>query len=403
MLYLGYIDGEDDLDLYGFDATPLAQVGVRLSHLAGDGDLVVYGPATDRPGNSPSPGADPHRSASRPRRSPPRTSTSPATGYAPEPDADAGVPILDGLTVVGKSAGRSADVEAVDAIEPDLLQVSSYNASTSNLPYVLRVRDVDPPTTPACTAYARTGGVAGTLPDLTALPADLATIILVNQQRLGDTFGAAAADDVMASLAELRRAARRQGRGDPRRRRRRRRRGVRRVERQPVPRRSGQQGGQRDHPARRRHPQRRPPGVAAHPALANVVVVGGDDIIPMARLDDTTRVGNETGYADEFDVNGPYHGALGTSHFLSDDPYGDLDPIQWATRRLYVPELAVGRLVETPDEIIAQLDAFTGAAGRLDASRAYAAGYDFMTDGARSVRATLERVAVHGQRRRRPW
>ena len=55
VLYLGYIDGEDDLDLYGFDSTPLAQVGVRLSHLAGDGDLVAYGPATDRPGNSPSP------------------------------------------------------------------------------------------------------------------------------------------------------------------------------------------------------------------------------------------------------------------------------------------------------------------------------------------------------------
>ena len=47
--------GADDLDLYGFNSTPLAQVGVRLSHLAGDGDLVVYGPATDRPGNSPSP------------------------------------------------------------------------------------------------------------------------------------------------------------------------------------------------------------------------------------------------------------------------------------------------------------------------------------------------------------
>ena len=91
------------------------------------------------------------------------------------------------------------------------------------------------------------------------------------------------------------------------------------------------------------------PGVAPHPSLANVVIVGGDDIVPMARLDDTTRVGNETGYADEFDVNGPYFGALGTSHFLSDDPYGDLDPIQWATRRLYVPELAIGRLVEIAD------------------------------------------------------
>ena len=77
-------------------------------------------------------------------------------------------------------------------------------------------------------------------------------------------------------------------------------------------------------------------------------------IVPMARLDDTTRVGNETGYADEFDVNGPYFGALDTSHFFSDDPYGDLDPVQWATRRLYVPELAIGRLVESPDQIIAQ-------------------------------------------------
>ncbi len=131
------------------------------------------------------------------------------------------------------------------------------------------------------------------------------------------------------------------------------------------------------------------PGVAAHPALENVVLVGGDDIVPMARLDDTTRVGNETGYADEFDVNGPYYGALSTSHFFSDDPYGDLDPIEWATRRLYVPELALGRLVESPTQIIAQIEAFGSASGRLDASRAYAAGYDFMTDGASSVREAL--------------
>ncbi len=104
------------------------------------------------------------------------------------------------------------------------------------------------------------------------------------------------------------------------------------------------------------------------------------------------RLGNETGYADTFDVNGSYYGALSTSHFLSDDPYGDLDPIQWATRRLYVPELALGRLVESPTQIIAQLDAFGDAAGRLDASQAYAAGYDFMTDGASSVRQALSIV-----------
>ncbi len=71
-------------------------------------------------------------------------------------------------------------------------------------------------------------------------------------------------------------------------------------------------------------------------------------------------------------------------------PYGDLDPIEWATRRLYVPELALGRLVESPAQIIAQIDAFGAASGRLDASRAYAAGYDFMTDGASMVRQTLD-------------
>ena len=129
--------------------------------------------------------------------------------------------------------------------------------------------------------------------------------------------------------------------------------------------------------------RRRPPG------SANVVIVGGDDIVPMARLDDTTRVGNETGTPTSSTSTARTTGRSSTSHFLSDDPYGDLDPIQWATRRLYVPDLAVGRLVETPAQIVAQLDAYW-AAGALDASRAYAAGYDFMTDGAQLGAATLE-------------
>ncbi len=388
VLYLGYVDRADDLDLYGFEPTPLAQVGVRLSHLAGDGDLVVYGPSTDNPTNSPSPVATRTATPSAPPLVAEDFDIS-GTGYSPEPDTDAGIPLIDGLTVVGRSAARNTDVEAVDAIEPDLLQVSSYNSATSNEPYVLRVREVDPPRTPTCTAYARTGGVAGTLPNLTALPADLATIILVNRERLGDTFGTVAADDVVAALSTF--AARPDVKGV-----------VIPVE--------GDPGVASAYAAWNANPcvtdrankvvneitqlvvgirNGALPGVAAHPALQNVVVVGGDDIIPMARLDDTTRLGNETGYADTFDVNGSYYGALSTSHFLSDDPYGDLDPIEWATRRLYVPELALGRLVESPTQIIAQLDAFADASGRLDAGRAYAAGYDFMTDGASSVRQAL--------------
>ena len=35
------------------------------------------------------------------------------------------------------------------------------------------------------------------------------------------------------------------------------------------------------------------PGVDAHPDLANVVIVGNDDVIPQVRITDSTRVGNE--------------------------------------------------------------------------------------------------------------
>ncbi len=139
----------------------------------------------------------------------------------------------------------------------------------------------------------RTGGVAGTLPDLSTLPADLSTIILVNQQRLGDTFGQAAASGVMAKLASLASRPDVNGvvipvEGDP---------GVASaydtwnanpcatdqankvvndITRLVVGIRNGAL-----------------PAVSEHLSLANVVVVGGDDIVPMARLDDTTRVGNE--------------------------------------------------------------------------------------------------------------
>ena len=57
-------------------------------------------------------------------------------------------------------------------------------------------------------------------------------------------------------------------------------------------------GTHRPHPHRRR------------PSVKNIVVVGADDMVPMARLADTTRIGNETELRRQFRRNGPYHGAL---------------------------------------------------------------------------------------------
>ena len=122
-----------------------------------------------------------------------------------------------------------------------------------------------------------------------------------------------------------------------------------------------------------------------------MVLVGADDIVPMARLSDTTRTGNEQTYADTFSPTDPYGAALHDERMLSDDPYGDLDPVPWMDRRLYLPDLAVGRLVETPAQIISQIDEYIANNGRLDASTAFVSGTEFMKDGATSVSDALTR------------
>jgi hypothetical protein len=55
---------------------------------------------------------------------------------------------------------------------------------------------------------------------------------------------------------------------------------------------------------------------------------------------------------------------------LSDDPYGDVNPVPYLTRQLYIPELSVGRLVETPEDIVATLNNFVSPrlSGDLDPS-----------------------------------
>ena len=105
---------------------------------------------------------------------------------------------------------------------------------------------------------------------------------------------------------------------------------------------------------------------AAHPAIKNVVLVGGDEIIPFARLDDLTNFANESGYENATVAKTPAAWALRAGMMLSDDPYGDVHPTPYLGRQLHVPEVAVGRLVETPSIIKAQLGAFVAKNGVLD-------------------------------------
>jgi len=97
--------------------------------------------------------------------------------------------------------------------------------------------------------------------------------------------------------------------------------------------------------------------------------------------------------------------ALNGDYTLSDDVYGARGPVAAQgqdvyARDLYVPELAVGRLVEHPRAMTAVLNAFLARDGVVQLDRALTAGYDFMADAARRADDLLGAAGMSPDRRR---
>jgi PKD repeat protein len=130
---------------------------------------------------------------------------------------------------------------------------------------------------------------------------------------------------------------------------------------------------------------------SAHPDLEYLVVVGDDRVIPFRRVLDQTRL-PESNYrfVSCSSVTGA---ALCDDMTLTDDYYADAVPTVpddpgWDGHDLYIPDLGTGRLVETPDEIIAQIDAFLASDG-VTAGDAIVTGYHFLIDGAQAMCSEL--------------
>ncbi len=127
---------------------------------------------------------------------------------------------------------------------------------------------------------------------------------------------------------------------------------------------------------------------AAHPGLEYLVIVGDDRVIPFRRVD--IRGYGEGEYAFKWgpflSCNGVTGAAVCISMTLTDDYYGDKVPTVpssglWHGTELYIPDLGTGRLIETPEEIIGQIDAFMNS-GSVTVTDAIVIGYDFLKDSA---------------------
>ncbi|MDP6716678.1 MAG: C25 family cysteine peptidase, partial [SAR202 cluster bacterium] len=389
-LYVTHISNSTDVDFYriAVPPDPGTRVSVFLSHLTVDEDLVMYRPQTALLSS-----ADPSRETlgSAPIEDTGIDLNNDSGQLAPETLQDIR---SESLPLVSLSTNRDTSDETVETLSRGesgfyTIQVSGYNGAFSDDPYVLRVKVSAPPPPPSCKPrrFEFDGqGVPGSLP---SIGSDVNTLFLVNQEQLGNLYGPAEAGLVMAALNDL---ASRSAIG---------------VTGAVIPV-EGDLSVRSAYQAWNTNPCSPDEandivsaiialvndlridsgtGDALLPDLKYVVMVGSDEAIPMARVPDLTRLSNQRDYAQdlEFAGNGALFGSYITENILTDDPYGDFDPIPWLDRQLFVPDVAMGRMVETPQEIIDAVDQYIRFNGALDPQTAVTSGYDFLTDGAEQV------------------
>jgi hypothetical protein len=393
VVYTGHLGAPGDIDLLEIPAPPAgSSLAISLSHLPADFDLTVYG-APDELQTSPLRGT--------PLRGTPLRGT-PVGDSLDEPGASPDVADAEGLADIplrgtplrGTSINRGEADESVTVVSKPadvdrgtfLVQVSGFDEAFADEPYVLRARIVPGPAPAPCMTrtFPYPTAPRGTWP--TTMPDTPDTLFLVNQQRLGALYGPAEAAAAVEKLQDV--ATEVGGVVLP-------------VESAPG----------RTVDATYDAWDLDPCSVTAAnavvneinlvvddlrpilPTLRHIVLVGSDEVLPQARIADLTRLSNQTDYTENVRYRGQDNAisrAFLEGNILSDEPYGDFDPQPWLTGKLYVSDVGLGRLVETPDQITAAAQQFLDNDGVLSPSTGYVSGYDFLSDGATAVADGLE-------------
>jgi uncharacterized repeat protein (TIGR01451 family) len=131
--------------------------------------------------------------------------------------------------------------------------------------------------------------------------------------------------------------------------------------------------------------------ILSHHKVEYVVIVGSDEIVPFHRVPDETYLANEYTYATQAHLVQPsaLYASLLHGYVMTDDYYVDMAPVPWMGRELYVPDYAIGRLVETPAEISGMLNEFETSTGELVVKTALVTGYIFLTDAGIAIKSAL--------------
>ncbi|MGI9607629.1 MAG: hypothetical protein ACR2P0_15985 [Acidimicrobiales bacterium] len=391
-VYLVNISTDTDIDLFHVDIGDGDSIAVNLSGLPADFDIVLYS------------------DLGAPVSSTALSQTSDADPIVPvlDPDADQSEAVpdqgfrrldqeFDDLALVEVSNSRSLDEETIIAERLPagryIIQVHGHDGVTSPDPAVLQIQVEGAEAVPACVARgALPAAAAGVAPNFATLPADLNTVILVNEQRFEQIYGAGGRSLVTNSLNDL----------------------VTAMDSDPEISQMGLSGvvvpvdgfadvraayAALDNPANAEDacdPNTTNAIVSeiisdvldpirALRDIENIVLIGSDDLLPMARLADATEVANEFDYRFDLTGRNAFTSSFWASTFLSDDPYGETAALPFGDRFIYLPDAALGRVLEEPQQIKDYIDQFILFDGILAAETGLVAGYDFLIDGSEAI------------------
>lgn len=119
--------------------------------------------------------------------------------------------------------------------------------------------------------------------------------------------------------------------------------------------------------------------------LEYIVLAGGADVIPFFQIPDVAGLANEKEYVPPVKPSTASEAGLNVGLVQSQDGYGAAAEIARGDHTLAVPDLAVGRLVESANDIVTVVDAYIATNGVVVPNSALVTGYDFVGDAARAI------------------
>ena len=128
---------------------------------------------------------------------------------------------------------------------------------------------------------------------------------------------------------------------------------------------------------------------AVNPGLKYVVLIGSDNAIPFFRYPDESLLGPESDYTPPVGSDTSSQASLRLNYVLGQDEYGSKTSLSLGVSPFPLPDLAVGRLVETAREASGMLDAYNSLNNGTvpTPTSALVTGYDFLADAANAVSA----------------